>query len=140
MLVVPFQAKHLKQLTFQDRQMYLSDWVSEEQGLVLEDHPSYTAMVNNAPVASAGVVPQWQGRAVAWAFLSDMGTQHFMGVHRAVKKFLDGCYIQRIEMTVDCEFQEAHRWAKALGFHMECERMEAYSPDGRDCALYARIL
>ena len=43
-------------------------------------------------------------------------------------------------MTVDCEFEQGHRWAKMLGFTMEAERMRAYRPDGGDVALYARVL
>jgi hypothetical protein len=76
---------------------------------------------------------------MAWAFIAKTDPKNFLKGHRAVKRFLDGCYTQRIEMTVDCDFPEAHRWAKMLGFTMECERMKYYSPDGRDCALYARI-
>lgn len=140
MNVVPFKAEHLTQLAFQDAQAYLSDWVSPEQGVALEAHPGYSAMVADTPIASAGVITQWQGRGMAWAFLADMGPRQFVGVHRAVKKFLDGCYLQRIEMTVDCDFPEAHRWAEMLGFEMEAPRMRAYSPDGRDCSLYARVL
>jgi hypothetical protein len=140
MLVVPFKAEHLEKLKLQDAQMYLSGWVSPEQGQALEAHPSYTAVDNDTPLAAAGVIPQWQGRSIAWAFLSPMGPRQFVGVHRAVKNFLDACYTQRIEMTVDVDFPEAHRWAKMLGFKMEAERMEAYSPDGRACALYARVL
>lgn len=140
MLVVPFQADHLNRLPFQESQMYLSEWVTRKSGLVLEDAPSYTALVGGQPIAAAGIISQWQGRAIAWAFLSSMGANYFVGVHRAVKSFLDGCYVHRIEMSVDCDFPEAHRWAKMLGFEMEAERMKAYSPDGRDCALYARVL
>lgn len=140
MQVVPFQADHLEQLPLQDSQMHLSGWVSEEQGIVLEGSPSYTAIHDGEPIAVAGILPCWHGRAIAWAFLSDMGANHFISVHRAVKKFLDGCYVHRIEMSVDCDFPEAHRWAEMLGFKMEAERMSAYSPDGRDCALYARVL
>jgi len=140
MLVIPFQAGHLAQLSLQEAQMYLSDWVTRKSALVLEDAPSYTALVDGDPVAAAGILPQWHGRAIAWAFLSNMGAGQFIGVHRAVKGFLDGCYVQRIEMTVDCDFPEAHRWAEMLGFTMEAERMRAYSLDGRDCALYARVL
>ena len=140
MEVLEFKAEHLKRLKLQDAQLYLSGWVTLEQGRALEAQPSYTAVVNGVPIAAAGVVPQWQGRAVAWAFLSDIGPRQFVGVHRAVKSFLDGCFIKRIEMTVNCDFPEAHRWAKMLGFSMEAERMVGYSPDGGDCALYARVI
>ena len=140
MIVVPFNYEHLTRLELQSAQAYLSGWVTEEQGRALEEHPSYTAFVDDTPILAAGIIKQWQGRAMAWAFIADAGAEHFIGVHRAVKRFLDGCYIQRIEMTVDCDFEAAHRWARALGFSMEAERMVSYAPDGRDCALYARVL
>lgn len=138
--VVPFQAAHLAAIRLQDMQAHLSDWVTTEQGLALEAHQSYTALLEDEPVAAAGVIEQWRGRSIAWAFISDTGPRLFLPVHRAIKHFLDGCYVQRVEMTVDCDFPAGHRWAKMLGFEMEAERMRNYSPDGRDCALYARIL
>lgn len=138
--VVPFKAAHLAAITLQDAQANLSDWVTVDQGLSLEEHNSYTALYQGQPVAAAGVINQWFGRATAWAFVGDVGPGVFLPVHRAVKRFLDGCYTQRLEMTVDCDFPQAHRWARMLGFTMECERMRCYTPDGRDSALYARIL
>ena len=137
--VVPFKSEHLASIKLQQQQAYLSDWVTLEQGRGLEEHPSYTAMVDGKPIGAAGVLHMWKGRAQAWAFISNTGPMNFLKGHRAVKRFLDGCYVQRMEMTCDCDFPEAHRWAKMLGFHMECERMVNYSPDGRDCALYARL-
>lgn len=138
--IVPFQAAHLAQIRLQAAQAYLSEWVTHEQGAALEQHPSYAAMVDGEPVGAAGVIPMWQGRAMAWSFISEVGPKNFLKCHRAVKRFLDGCYVQRLEMTVDCHHEEAHRWAKLLGFEMEAERMKAYAPDGHDCALYARVL
>jgi hypothetical protein len=138
--VIPFKAPHLAAIRLQAAQMYLSEWVTEEQGAALEQSPSYTAMLDDVPIGAAGVIPIWTGRAMAWSFISDTGPQHFLKCHRAVKHFLDGCFVQRIEMTVDCDHVEAHRWAKMLGFTMEAERMKAYAPDGHDCALYSRVL
>ena len=137
--VVPFKAEHLAAIKLQNMQAYLSEWVSEEEAKSLEGNPSYTAMLDGKPVGAAGVIRLWQGRAQAWSFISDLGPKDFIKAHRAVKKFLDGCYVQRLEMTCDCDFPQAHRWAKMLGFHMECERMKHYSPDGRDAALYVRL-
>jgi hypothetical protein len=138
--VIPFQAAHLAAIKLQTAQMYLSDWVTKVGGEALEQTPSYTAMLDNEPIGAAGIVPVWTGRAMAWSFISQTGPQNFLKCHRAVKHFLDGCFVQRLEMTVDCDHAEAHRWAKMLGFKMEAERMVAYAPDGHDVALYARVL
>ena len=137
--VVPFKAEHLAAIKLQDMQAHLSDWVTLEQGRGLEQFPSYTAFVDGTAIGAAGILHMWMGRAMAWAFIAKSEPKDFLKGHRVVKKFLDGCYVQRIEMTVDCDFPEAHRWAKMLGFEMECERMKHYSPDGRDCALYAKV-
>jgi len=138
--IVPFKAAHLGAIRLQEAQMYLSNWVSEEQGEALAESPSYTALEDGIPICAAGVFPIWTGRAMAWSFISNVGPTNFLKCHRAVKRFLDNCFVQRIEMTVDCDHPEAHRWAKLLGFTMEAERMKNYAPDGHDCALYARVL
>ena len=137
--VLPFKAEHLAVIKLQHMQAYLSNWVTLDHGRGLEQFPSYTAFADGVAIGAAGVLNMWQGRGVAWAFIAQTTPHNFLKGHRVVKRFLDGCYTKRIEMTVDCDFPEAHRWAKMLGFTMECERMKHYSPDGRDCALYARI-
>ena len=138
--VVPFKAAHLAAIKLQDTQVSVSEWVTESMGVALEEHNSYTGFYEGNPIGAAGIIHQWPGRSLAWAFIGDAGPSVFIQIHHAVKRFLDGCYVKRLEMTVDCEFPEGHRWAKLLGFKMECERMRQYTPDGRDNALYVRIL
>lgn len=142
MEVVPFKAEHVRDMQMQDSQDvdYLGEFTTSEQARALEGDWSFTGVVNGVPIACAGVLPMWAGRGMAWAFISkEAHGNNFMSVHRAVKRFLDNCYLQRIEMTVDSEFTEGHRWAHMLGFTLECPRMRAYRPDGGDCALYARV-
>jgi hypothetical protein len=139
MIVAPFQYEDMHLLTLQPAQSYLSGWVSEIEGRALEEHPSYTGWHEGVPIVSAGIIPQWQGRAIAWAFLAEVPKPVMIAVHRAVRDFLDGCYIQRIETSVRCDFPEGHRWATMLGFKMEAECMRAYGADGSDAALYARV-
>ena len=140
MEVVPFQAEHIAQLELQSAQQYLSSWVTPAQAKALEEFPSFSGVVNGTPVGAMGILPQWQGRAVAWGFLSDTGYSTFVKIHREVKSFLEHCCIQRVEATVDCDFEQGHRWVQMLGFKLEAERMRAYGPTGGDCALYARVL
>jgi hypothetical protein len=138
--IVPFKPEHVKEMELQDSQKYLSSFANDNVLASLQGDWSFTGVVNGVPIGCAGIIPMWQGRGIAWAYLSSRATKHqFIQVHRAVKKFLDDCYLQRIEMTVDCEFAEGHRWAHKLGFTMEAPRMRAYNPNGGDCALYARV-
>jgi len=142
MEVVPFKAHHLTEIDLQCGQQYLSAFITPSQGHALEAQEwSFTGVVNGIPLASAGVIPMWMGRGMCWAYLSDHARgSKFLAVHRAVKRFLEGVYVQRLEMTVDTDFEPGHRWAEMLGFEMECAKMRAYRPDGGDCALYARVL
>lgn len=139
MRVIPYEAEHLAMLDAQDAQRYLSAWVGDEQAKSLEDTPSYTAVHEDRVLCCAGILPIWQGRAVAWAYMDRRAGEHFIALHRRVQQFLDQCYVQRIEAHVDREFEAGHRWARMLGFDMEAERMTAFRPDGGDCSLYARV-
>ncbi len=138
--IVPFKAAHLAALQVQDAQTYLSEWVTEEQGLALEEQHSYTVLHEGVPKGCAGTITQWQGRATAWAFIANVGPTMFLPIHRAVKHFLDGCYVHRLELTVDYDFTQGHRWAQMLGFKLEAERLRAYLPNGGDVSMYARVL
>lgn len=137
-MFIPFKAEHLTELALQPSQTYLSEYAQAE-GPNLEKHPSYTAIIDGKVMGAAGVIEQWSGRGTAWALIGDTGPKDFISIHRAVLRFLDVCYLKRVELTADCDFPAAHRWARMLGFNLECERMVAYAPSGKDCSLYARI-
>ncbi len=139
MIVVPFEREHLHRMVIQQKQQGLEHLVTPDVCGVLEGGQSYTALDGDEVVACAGVVEITQGRAVAWAYISQDVGRRMRFVTRAVKNFLDLTQFRRIEMDVDCEFPQAHRWAKMLGFEMECERRRSFTPDGRDCALYAMV-
>jgi len=142
MEVVSFKAEHLMNIDLQEGQAYLSGFITPEQAQALEEEDwSYTGMIGDTPIACAGILPMWQGRGLAWAYIScNAAKQNFVAVHKSISRALQACYLQRIEMTVDCEFEPGHRWARLLGFELEAERMKAYRPDGGDCSLYARVI
>ena len=136
---MPFEREHLHRMVIQQKQQGLEHLVTPDVCGVLEGGQSYTALDGDEVVACAGVIEITQGRAVAWAYISQDVGRRMRFVTRAVKNFLDLTQFRRIEMDVDCEFPQAHRWAKMLGFEMECERRRSFTPDGRDCALYAMV-
>ena len=88
------------------------------------------------PVACGGLFTQWDGRAIAWAFL----TSHvpMLEATRRAREVLDMAGVRRVECWVDVDFKAGHRWAKLLGFERE-GLMRSFCPDGRDNVLYARI-
>lgn len=140
MYVVPYEAGHIARMRVQAAQAWL---VSRQAPAVLrslENEYASTLMVDGTPIACAGAVPLWEGRAYVWSWIGDsVCTANFRAVHRHAKEFLAGLPFRRLEATVDCAFEAGHRWVKALGFTMEAPRMVAFEVDGRDSALYARV-
>ena len=139
MIVVPFERWHLERMVIQQRQQGLEHLLTNDVYSVLVGCHSYSALEGEEVLACAGVREVAPGRAAAWAYISQDVGRRMRGVTRAVKGFLDLSQFRRIEMDVDCEFPQAHRWARMLGFEMECERRRSFTPDGRDCALYAMV-
>lgn len=137
-MIVKFKRAHLMSMVLQDKQ---ADSVFTPSILdALENSgEAYTALEGEEVLACAGVIVVSPGRAIAWSYLSQDVGRRMVGVIRGIKRFLDLSNIRRIEMDVDCDFPQAHRMARMLGFEMEAERRRCFSPDGRDFALYARI-
>lgn len=104
---------------------------------VLERSVSHSVFLDGALLFTGGFVPMWQGRAEAWAMFNPDCREHFYTLHKIVKKHLEACPFRRVEATVDLEFENGHRWIRALGFELEAPRLKAYFPDGSDARLYA---
>lgn len=99
---------------------------------------AWTAESEGRILAIAGVEPQWENRAIAFALISGAAGPYFWAIHSAVTRFLDSTPYRRIEATVDVGFEQGHRWIKMLGFEIE-GYMKAYRPDGADMLLYAKV-
>jgi len=139
MQIEPFQPQHLKYLSLQPSQIAFSNFFDDEYALSLkESGPSFTAIDKEEVVACAGIVHQWENRAIAWALISGMAGRNFIALHKAVQKFLDLSDINRIEAYVDANFDAGHRWITMLGFQSE-GTMRQFMPDGNDAVLYARL-
>jgi hypothetical protein len=99
--------------------------------------PSWTAFGPDGPVAAAGLAPQWDDHAKAWAMLADDAAQHLVAITRAIRRFLDGRPERRIDTAVRTDFAAGHRWARMLGFERE-GTMRCWM-GGQDHDLYARV-
>lgn len=138
----PFKPHHMKELREQGATAYLRPWIVENAyELLAEGRNAYTlrAIGSGKIVACAGLADMWQGRAEAWALISEDCKEHFLALHNTVKNFLESCEIKRIEAVVDFSFAEGHRWIRALGFELEALEMKAYRPNGSSASLYARV-
>lgn len=100
---------------------------------------SFSAFLDGACVAAGGVFTQWGQHGIGWLMASTDVGPHMMQLTHFTRGLFEMSPYRRISITVACDFEKAHRWAKLLGMTMESERMVAYDPFGRDAALYAWI-
>lgn len=138
--IEPFRPEHLLALRLQATQ-------ATAQALMTLDHGrqiaactglAQSAMLGDEPIASAGVIELWPGRAYAWAYIGEQAARHWKAVHRAVNAALDGARWRRIEMAVDVRDPGAKRWAAHLGFDFEGVAKK-WTTDGRDVEIWARV-
>jgi len=139
MRIEPFRPDHLALLALQPAQAYMGPQLTDlAYGKQLAAYPAFTALQADRVLGCAGLVPQWEGRAIVWALLAaDIG-RGMVVVHRAVDRFLSLRTERRIEATCDHSFGAASRWLLMLGFQHE-GTMRAFTPDGHDHDLYARV-
>jgi hypothetical protein len=136
---VPFEAWHLDWLNLQETQRMLSPLLTQQYGRSLElAGPCYSAFCGQQVLACCGVVELWPGRAQVWSLLSVWMPQYRKTIHQAVKTFLTGYRVRRLECVVDPRSETAMRWASHLGFIVE-SRMEQYTPNGDDQLMYVRM-
>lgn len=132
-----FQAWHLDWLDVQEEQGWFAPTVS--YGIQLRDAgPAFTAFAGLEVIGCAGIIPLWNGRAQVWALLSDLVQVYPKAIHKAVKSYIDGYDVARLECCVDPRSDRAVRWARRLGFEYE-GTMRKYTPIGTDMDLYVRI-
>jgi hypothetical protein len=140
MQVYAFEPDHLHELDLQKAQKLLQPTLSDPvyAESLYKAGPAYSAVVNGDVVACLGMIQMWEGRAVAWGLIGENAAPHLYSITKAILRVFDLHPFRRVETAVACDFQQGHRWAQMLGFERE-GTMKHYTPDGRDCDLYARV-
>lgn len=144
---VPFQPEHLRHLILCAGQGPEQDLIASLDfpvDRIAQDY-SETAMRDDVPVGSAGIVPISGHRAVAWAYVgAAIGRRDWPLITARVTGVLnraawDGGY-KRIEATAAFGEPAAWRWLERLGFLRETPYpMPLYGPTGVAHYLYSRI-
>jgi hypothetical protein len=136
--IVRFEREHAKRMCVQRQQ--LLDEFGEADAMSASFGDAWTALLDGRPIACAGVVEVWSGRAYAWALLAEDAGPHMLAITRAIRCFLQRAPYRRIEMAVTVGFDAGRRWAEMLGFQLETPTaMRNYLPNGKDAWLYARV-
>lgn len=139
MEIVPFEGKHLHEMRLQQAQEMFYAKFSPHYARALEDAGNgWTALVDGRPVCCAGLVEQWEGRALAWCLMAEDSGAYFVRLVRAIRRALDMAHWRRVEANVDAEFVQGIRLANMLGFEVE-SKMQKFTPEGRDAFMYVRI-
>jgi hypothetical protein len=140
MIVRPWQLGDTQRVDLQTAQEYMYGFMEMSADLTdLSDAGlAWTAEADGEVIGIAGLLPQWENRALAWALIGKSAGKHFHAMHRAVHRFLSVSEFRRIEANVDVGFAEGIRWMRLLGFAYE-GYMTAYRPDGADMLLFARV-
>ncbi len=99
----------------------------------------YTVLDNGKAVVVGGIITFWKDRGEAWLLLGKTKKENFISIFKAVDRFVKNCSLRRIEMVIDYDFKQGHRWAKLLGFKKEAEILKHYRPDGGDVSLYSKV-
>ena len=106
---------------------------------IITSNVALSAWVNNRCIGAGGIIPVFPHRAVAWALLSKSAGTYMLPITRKIRRFLDLDPTPRIEMTVAVDFEEGHRWAKAIGLSPETGVLRKHGAGGGDEIMYARI-
>ena len=104
---------------------------------------SWTAEVEIAIVASAGLIPLWAGVAEAWMIGGDDIGRHQVKVARQIRTMFDDVMhareIYRAQANIHHKFDRAIRLAEWLGFENE-GLMPRFGAEGDDYFRYAKVL
>ena len=142
---IPYRAEHMKALKLQAAQAEFQAMIADtEYASGLVGPHAWTVLVDGEVAAVGGVMQQGPNRGYAWSLISDRLTaRHFGAAHRFTVRRLREAHasgLTRLETYVTQDFENGHRWAKALGF--VCDTPEGtlyYSPQGNANLLYARV-
>ena len=102
-------------------------------------NPCWTLEEDGIVYFIGGIHPVHYRRYIMWAFLSKYAGKKLLAITREVERVILTYSQVRMEVLVDSYFNNGHKWVKMLGFQHE-GTLRAYTQDGKDMDMYARIL
>ena len=140
---VAYDPSHVGQMTLKSNFTGEQEWVEAIDSFVANPCAiTKTIVAPSGPIAVVGLIKRHSRMAEVWSLTSTAVYQYPFGFHRIVKKLLADYAktlgLKRLYMTVREDFEEAQKWACALGFQPE-GLLRAFGPDESNYYLFARI-
>ena len=144
--IIPFKKEHAEFILSQQlnaAELYLKP-EHRRYALYLEQVGlSFTAIVNDKPIAAGGISVLWDNVAEGWVMATHEVWNHSIIMAKHFKKrtdiLIETTKIKRLQTSVKADFTLGHKFAKWLKFEEE-GLMKHYGPDGSDYIRYARII
>lgn len=138
--IARMRPEHVAGFRLQPRQAMLAGNLSDPAYVdaLVRSGNAFTALADGRAVAFGGCLELWQDRAYIWSLIGEDAGPHMRMLVRAAAGYLKAAPWRRIEAAVASDFEAGHRLVRLLGFEFE-GRMKAFSPDGVDHDLYARV-
>ncbi len=143
--VVPYEAEHGRYILSNQMNHPLMDEDAKFDGdaMNLEQRGlAYTCMINNEPVAAAGMKMIWNGVAEGWVIATNKIWDHPLLVAKAIKKnfarLAKENNIKRVQTAVRQDYDTGIKFAEWLGLENE-GLMRNFGFDGSHQYRYARI-
>ncbi len=144
--IIPFETKHAEYILTQQlnaKELYLRPEHRQYALYLQQSGMSFTALINNKPIAAGGIYLLWDNVAEGWVMATNDVWQHSIIMARHFRKktdvLIETSKIKRLQTTVKANFKLGQRFAEWLGFEKE-GLMKYYGPDGSDYYRYARII
>lgn len=142
---IPYHADHLLQIALQPAQAHHlgSVAIPKYREALAIPGMAWTGIHDDRIVGCAGLVPEWEGRVIAWALFGVIPKPAWPAIIKKIQReFRETLASQgrhRVEMTVPSNFGPGCRLARLLGFDIE-GKMRCYGVDGADHFLFAKII
>lgn len=138
--IASMRPEHVAGFCLQPRQAILAGNLSDPAYVdaLVRSGNAFTALLGDRAIAFGGCLELWPDRAYIWSLIGEDAGPHMRTLVRAAAGYLKVAKWRRVEAAVASDFKAGHRMVRLLGFELE-GRMKAFSPDGVDHDLYARL-
>ena len=139
---IPFDPEHLQRLQLSTEIDLLKPLIdSPDYAEILQrTGNAETGIYDGAVIGCAGVLPQWKGRAIAWALIGAMPRRCWPNVTKHAIAGLEQAHAEgsrRIEVNVRLGFKQGDLWVRRLGFAPVAPK-PLWGPDGATFWEYVR--